>query len=145
VAKPPKKAKASKVVSKKSQSRKKPVAASKPQPRSQVDGPVRLRSDKNGIMHLPECNVPVWRLIMAERAGSDPAALIEAFPGLTPKGLQAARQYAERHPRKVDDLIRRYGPKKVSPGPEPDDQAEFDAELTATLDRDAALYRRLAR
>jgi uncharacterized protein (DUF433 family) len=133
------------VVGKQSKPLKKPVVAPPPQPRAQGGAAVRLRSDKNGIMHLSECNVPIWRLIMAERAGSGPAALIEAFPGLTRKGLQAARQYAEQHPRKVDDLIRRYGPKKVSPGPEPDDQAEFDAELTAMLDRDAALYRRLAR
>jgi uncharacterized protein (DUF433 family) len=107
---------------------------------------VRLRRDKKGIVYLPGCDVPIWRLIMAERAGASAAALIEAFPGLTLSGLKVARQYAARNRDNVDDLIRAQGPGKVRQGVEADDdEVGFDRELTAMLDRDAALYRRLAR
>jgi uncharacterized protein (DUF433 family) len=101
--------------------------------------------DNHGTAYLPNCSVPIWRLIMAARAGSSDAALIEAFPGLTHEGLVAARRYAECNRENVDALIQRYGPTTVSAHAEPSEDDTFDRELSELLDRDAALYRRLAR
>jgi hypothetical protein len=96
------------------------------------------------VIYLSECDVPIWRLEMARRAGSGPAALVEAFPGLTREGLDRAFEYAREHRAAMDRLIRAYGPSEVTPGGEPDDEADFERELGELLDRDAALYRRLA-
>jgi uncharacterized protein (DUF433 family) len=104
-----------------------------------------LRLGENGTAHLRGCDVPIWRLVMAERAGSTFAALIEAFPGLTSEALEAARRYAVSNPEEVESLIRKYGPKKIRQVAEPDDAAGFESELSEIVDRDAELYRRLAR
>ena len=136
----PKKTAAKKAALKKTASKKtEPVAQGTATPT-----PNRLVSRK-GTVYLAGCDVPVWRLEMARRAGSGSAALIEAFPGLTSRGLNRAFAYAQLHRAEIDRLIRTHGPTEVPTGGEPDDGANFERELGELLDRDAALYRRLAR
>jgi uncharacterized protein (DUF433 family) len=140
-AKAPKAAKASAAAAKPASTAKKPGKTDGSKPRS--SGP-RLVS-KHGVMYVSGCPAPVWRLEMARRAGSGAAALADSFPGLTPEGIDLALAYARRHRAEVDRLIARNGPAEVPPTDEADDGEGFEQELDAMLDRDAALYRRLAR
>jgi uncharacterized protein (DUF433 family) len=100
---------------------------------------------RDGVAYVVGCDVAVWRLEMARRAGSDPAALTAAFPGLTLSGVDLAFTYARRHRAKFGGLIRRHGAPTV-PGSDEgaDDTAAFEAELDALLDSNADVFRRLA-
>jgi len=101
---------------------------------------------RRGVIYQRECNIPVWRLEMARRAGASPAALIEAFAGRTPQGLKSAFAYAQRNREEIDKLIRLRGPAAVPTGGDGANQpAEFEAELDTLLVADAELFRRLAR
>jgi hypothetical protein len=83
---------------------------------------------------------------MARRAGSDAAALIAAFSGLTALQLEGAFAYARQHRAKFDKLIRRDEASAVADGDEgTNDGAEFDADLDALLDNNAEVFRRLAK
>jgi len=100
---------------------------------------------REGVAYLEGCDVPVWRLEMARRAGSGPAALIAAFPGLTPPGLDLAFTHAKRHREQFDALIRQRGDAAVPAGDEgADDAAAFEADLDALLEKNAEVFRRLA-
>ncbi len=101
--------------------------------------------DREGVAYVQGCEVPVWRLEMARRAGSGPAALTAAFPGLTSLGLDVAFAYARRHRAKVDELIRLHGAAAVPTGDEgPGDAAAFEADLDTLLDKNAEVFRRLS-
>ncbi len=100
---------------------------------------------RNGVAYVDGCDAPVWRLEMARRAGSAPATLTAAFPGLTSSGMDLAFAYARQHRAKLDKLIRRQGPAAVPASDEgADDAAEFEAELASLLDKNAEVFRRLA-
>jgi uncharacterized protein (DUF433 family) len=108
-----------------------------------TDGPRLVH--RKGVAYLEGCDVPVWRLEMARRAGSGPAALTAAFPGLTSLGLDLAFAHARRHREKFDALIRQRGAAAVPAGDEgADDAAAFEADLEALLDKNAEVFRRLA-
>jgi len=100
---------------------------------------------RDGVAYVEGCEIPVWRLEMARRAGSGRAALTAAFPGLTSLGLDLAFAYARRHRAKLDRLIRLQGAAAVPAGDEgPDDAAAFEADLNTLLDKNAEVLRRLA-
>jgi uncharacterized protein (DUF433 family) len=101
--------------------------------------------DHDGIVYVKGCDIPVWRLEQARRAGSNAEALAHAFPGLSLEAIDLAFSYARRHRTSVDRLIRKYGPAPVTTTDGPDDGAGFEQELGELLDRNAELYRRLAR
>jgi hypothetical protein len=108
----------------------------------QANGPRLVHRDE--VAYLEGCDVPVWRLEMARRAGSGPDAQIRAFPSLTPQGLDLAFAYAQEHRAELDSLIQFHSGANVCPEDE-EDEATFEAELDALLERDAELFRRLAR
>ena len=99
---------------------------------------------RDGMAYVEGCSIPVWQLERAHRAGSSPAALLGAFPMLTPEGLDLAFAYAQQHSDEVDALIRELGPTEVAPEDEEDDEDEFQADLDELFERDAELFRRLA-
>ena len=99
---------------------------------------------RDGMAYVEGCDVPVWQLERAHRAGSSPAALLGAFPMLTPEGLDLAFAYAQQHREEVDALIRELGPTDVPAEDEEDDEEEFQADLDELFERDAELFRRLA-
>jgi uncharacterized protein (DUF433 family) len=101
--------------------------------------------ERGGIVYVKGCDVPVWRLEQARRAGSSAEALAQAFPGLSPEALDLAFSYARRHRAAFDRLIRKSGPAPVTTTDGPDDGAGFEQELGELLDHNAELYRRLAR
>lgn len=113
-----------------------------PNPTRPSRGQLVFRPD--GV-YLTGCDVPVWRLEMARRAGTTPATLINLFPGLTPRGLDRAFAYARRNRAAIDRLIEAIGLERVPPEPEQDDDADFERELVEMLDQNADLFRRLAR
>jgi uncharacterized protein (DUF433 family) len=102
---------------------------------------------RDGVAYLEGCDVPVWMLEMARRAGSGPDAQIRAFPSLTHQGLDLAFAYAQEHRAEFDPLIQYHSGANVPPEDEGDeeDEAAFEADLDAMLERDAELFRRLAR
>ncbi|MFI5458483.1 MAG: hypothetical protein ACHRXM_23880 [Isosphaerales bacterium] len=111
--------------------------------KSKTDGPRLVH--RKGVAYLEGCDVPVWRLEMARRAGSGPAALTASFPGLTSPGLDLAFAHARRHREKFDALIRQEGAAAVPAGDEgADGAAAFEADLEALLDKNAEVFRRLA-
>jgi uncharacterized protein (DUF433 family) len=99
---------------------------------------------RDGVAYVEGCDVPVWQLEMAHRAGSPSDALLAVFPGLTPEGLDSAFAYAQQHPEEVDTLIRELGPTDVPAEDEEEDEDEFQADLDELFERDAELFRRLA-
>ena len=111
----------------------------------QTDGPRLIYRD--GVAYVEGCDVPVWRLEMGRRAGSSPTATIGAFPSLTPQGLELAFAYAREHRAEFDPLIQYHSGADVPLEEQEDDEDEatFEAELDALLERDAELLRRLAR
>ena len=117
-----------------------PIAASKKR-EHQADTPPVLQRD--GVAYLEGCDVPIWRLEMARRAGSGPQALIAAATGLTPLGLDVALAYARRHRAEFDPLIRRHSGADVA-AEDDEESAAFEAELEALLETDAEVFRRLA-
>ena len=102
---------------------------------------------RDGVAYLEGCDVPIWRLEMGRRAGSGPGAQIAAFPSLTHQGLDLAYAYAREHSAEFDPLIQYHSGASVPPEDEGDDEDEaaFEADLEAMLERDAELFRRLAR
>jgi uncharacterized protein (DUF433 family) len=102
--------------------------------------------DRDGVVYVEGCDVPVWRLEMGRRAGSRPAAQMGAFPTLTPEGLELAYAYAQEHSAEFDPLIQHNNGSSVPPEDEGDDEddATFDAELEALLVEHAEVFRRLA-
>ena len=100
----------------------------------------------DGLAYLNEYDIPIWRLEMARRAGSEPAALIATSPGLTAVGLDLAFAYARQHKAEFDTLIRRHSGADVPPEDEDDeeDDTTFEAELDALLTENAQVFRRLA-
>jgi hypothetical protein len=111
---------------------------------SREDGPRLVFRD--GEAYVEGCNVPIWRLEMARRAGSRPAGQIAVSPGLTPEGLQLAFAYAQEHRAEFDPLIRYHSGADVPPEDEGDDEddATFEAELDAMFTEYAQVFRRLA-
>jgi uncharacterized protein (DUF433 family) len=99
---------------------------------------------RDGIAYVEGCDVPVWRLEMARRVGSPPAALLKVFPALTPEGLNVAFAYAQQHREEIDAPIQELGLDNVPSEDEEDDEAEFRADLDELFERDAELFRRLA-
>jgi len=110
----------------------------------QAVGPRLVHRD--GVAYLEGCDVPVWRLEMARRAGSGPDALIGAFPTLTPQGLDLAFAYAQEHSAEFDPLIQYHSGAEVPPEDEGDeeDEATFEAALDAMFTEYAEVFRRLA-
>jgi uncharacterized protein (DUF433 family) len=100
--------------------------------------------DRDGVVYVEGCDVPIWRLEMARRAGCGRAALTAAFPGLTSEGLDLAFAYARRHRAKLDKLIRRQGTAVPARDEGPADAAAFEADLDDLLDHNAEVFRRLA-
>jgi uncharacterized protein (DUF433 family) len=107
-----------------------------------VRNPRLIRRD--GVAYVEGCDVPVWRLEMARRAGSPPAALLNVFPALTPEGLDLAFAYAQQHGEEIDAPIEELGLDGVPSADEEDDDAGFGADLDELFERDAELFRRLA-
>jgi hypothetical protein len=100
---------------------------------------------RNGVAYVEGCDVPVWRMEMARRAGSGAAALAAAVPGLTATGLELAFAYAQRYRAKLDKLIRQNGGVSVPAGDEgADDAVAFEADLDTLLEKNAEVFRRLA-
>ncbi len=101
---------------------------------------------RDGVAYVEGCDVPVWRLEMGRRAGSSDRATLGAFPSLTPEGLNLAYAYAREHSAEFDPLIQHHSGADVPPEDEGDeeDDAAFETELEALLERDAELLRRLA-
>jgi uncharacterized protein (DUF433 family) len=99
---------------------------------------------REGMAYVAGCDVPVWQLEMAHRAGSSPDALIGVFPSLTPEGLDLAFAYAQQHREGIDALFQELGPLEVSCEEEEDDEDEFQSDLDELFERDAELFRRLA-
>ncbi len=118
--------------------------------REAADGNDKIRTDsarlvhRDGVAFVEGCEVPVWRLEIARRAGSGRAALTKAFPGLTSLGLELAFAYARRHRAKIDQLIRLQGAAVSAEDEGPDDAAAFEADLNTLLDKNAGVFRRLA-
>jgi hypothetical protein len=52
---------------------------------------------RDAVAYVAGCDIPVWRLEMARRAGSGQAALVAAFPDLTPAGVDVAFAYGRRN------------------------------------------------
>lgn len=50
--------------------------------------------------------IPVWVLVNYRRLGGSDAALLTDYPSLTPADLAAAWEYADAHPKEIDDAIR---------------------------------------
>jgi hypothetical protein len=118
-------------------------SASARKSKSRADRPQVVLLD--GVAYVEGCDVPIWRLEMARRAGSGRDALIGAFPDLTRQGLDLAFAYARRHRAEVDALIQQYGPRDVPAEVEEDeDSATFEAELAALFTEKAEVFRRLA-
>ena len=111
---------------------------------SREDGPRLVFRD--GVAYVEGCNLPIWRLEMGRRAGSQPAAQIAVTPGLTPEGLDLAFAYAQEHSAEFDPLIRYHSGADVPPEDEGDDEddATFEAELDAMFTEYAQVFRRLA-
>jgi uncharacterized protein (DUF433 family) len=99
---------------------------------------------RDGVAYVKGCDVPIWQLEMARRAGSPPDAMVKVFAGLTAEGLDLAFAYAQDRREEVDSLIRELGPTDVPPEEEDDDEAEFQADLDELFEGDAELFRRLA-
>ncbi len=97
----------------------------------------------DGVAYVEGCDIPVWRLEMVRRTGSSPPAMIKAFRGLTPEGLDLAFALAREHPEKIDSLIRELGPADV-PLEEEDDEADIQADLDEIFDKYGEVFRRLA-
>jgi hypothetical protein len=110
----------------------------------QAVGPRLVHRD--GVAYVEGCDSPIWRLEMARRAGSGPAALIAVSPGLTPQGLDLAFAYAQEHSAEFDPLIQYHSGADVPPEDEGDeeDEAAFEADLEALLTEHAEVFRRLA-
>ncbi|MGP0068140.1 MAG: hypothetical protein ACLQGP_31650 [Isosphaeraceae bacterium] len=108
------------------------------------DGPRLVFRD--GEAYVEGCSVPIWRLEMARRGGSSPAAQIAVSPGLTPEGLELAFAYAQEHSAEFDPLIRYHSGADVPLEDEGDDEddATFEAELDAMFTEYAQVFRRLA-
>jgi uncharacterized protein (DUF433 family) len=108
------------------------------------DGPRLVFRD--GEAYVEGCDVPIWRLEMGRRAGSSTAAMIGAFPSLTPQRLDLAFAYAQEHRAEFDPLIRYHSGAEVSPEDEGDeeDEATSEAELDAIFTEYAEVFRRLA-
>jgi len=111
---------------------------------SREDGPRLVFRD--GEAYVEGCNVPIWRLEMARRGGSSPAAQIAVSPGLTPEGLELAFAYAQVHSAEFDPLIRYHSGADVPPEDEGDDEDDsaFEAELDAMFTEYDQVFRRLA-
>jgi hypothetical protein len=118
---------------------KKPAARGKA--KSRPDSPRIILRD--GVAYLDEYDIPIWRLEMARRAGSSPAALMATSPGLTQKGLDLAFAYAQEHKAEFDPLIRMHSGEDV-PEEDEEDEAAFEAELDAMFTEYAEVFRRLA-
>jgi hypothetical protein len=121
---------------------KKPIATENVQ--SQAESPRIVFRD--GEAYLDEYDIPIWRLEMARRAGSSPAALMATSPGLTQKGLDLAFAYAEEHKAEFDPLIRMHSGEDVPEEDEGDeeDPAEAEADLDEIFTKYAQVFRRLA-
>ena len=100
---------------------------------------------RDGVAYIEGCDVAIWQLEMSRRAGSTPAALLEAFRRLTPEGLDVAFAYARQHREEVDALIRDRGPAEVpaEDGGE-DDEEEIRADLDEIFEKYDRVFRRLA-
>jgi uncharacterized protein (DUF433 family) len=100
---------------------------------------------RDGVAYVDGCEVPIWRLEMARRAGSGRPALIAAFPGLTSADLDMVFAYARAHRAELNQLIRSQAAAAEPARDEgPDDAATFETDLGTLLDTNAEVFRRLA-
>jgi hypothetical protein len=100
---------------------------------------------RDGVTYVEGCDIPVWRLEMARRAGSPPSALLKVTRGLTPEGLDLAFAYAEQHVEEMDAPIRELGLDDVPAEEEEDDEAGIRADLDEIFETYGEVFRRLAR
>jgi uncharacterized protein (DUF433 family) len=99
---------------------------------------------RDGLAYVEGCDVPIWRLEMARRAGSPPAALLKVFPSLTPEGLDLAFAYAQQNSTEIDAPIRDLGLDDIPPEDEEDDEDEYRADLDELFEEYGEVFRRLA-
>jgi uncharacterized protein (DUF433 family) len=99
---------------------------------------------RNGVTYVEGCDIPVWRLEMARRAGSPPSALLKVTGGLTPEGLDLAFAYAEQHAEEMYAPIRELGLDDIPAEEEEDDEAEIRADLDEIFETYGEVFRRLA-
>jgi hypothetical protein len=111
---------------------------------SRDDGPRLVFRD--GEAYVEGCDLPIWRMEMARRAGCNPALQLKLFPTLTPEGLDLAFAYAQEHSAEFDPLIRYHSGADIPPEDEGDDEddAAFEAELDAMFTEYDQVFRRLA-
>jgi hypothetical protein len=100
---------------------------------------------RDGVTYVEGCDIPVWRLEMARRAGSPPSALLKVTRGLTPEGLDLAFAYADQHAEEMDAPIRELGLDDVPAEEEEDDEAGIRADLDEIFETYGEVFRRLAR
>ncbi len=55
---------------------------------------------------IRETRIPVWVLVNYRRLGASDADILQAYPGLTPADLDAAREYADANREEIDAAIR---------------------------------------
>jgi uncharacterized protein (DUF433 family) len=99
---------------------------------------------RDGVAYVEGCDIPIWQLEMARRAGSLPSAMIKVFRGLTAEGLDLALAYAQDRREEVDSLIQELGPTDVPPEEEADNEAEIQADLDEIFEEYGEVFRRLA-
>jgi hypothetical protein len=99
---------------------------------------------RDGVTYVEGCDIPVWRLEMARRAGSPASALLNVTRGLTDEGLELAFAYAEQHAEEIDAPIRELGLEDVPLEEEEDDEAEIRADLDEIFETHGEVFRRLA-
>ena len=56
---------------------------------------------------IRDTGINVWGLVERRRMGWADARILESIQGLTAEDLEAAWQYAARHPDEIDAFIRR--------------------------------------
>src|SRR5437764_9443175 len=54
---------------------------------------------------IRETRIMVWLLVALKRQGLTDATLLENYPGLTGRDLEAAWEYARLHPEEIEEAI----------------------------------------
>ena len=99
---------------------------------------------RDGMAYVEGCEVPVWQLERARRAGSSAAALLGAFPVPDARGARSGLRLCQQHREEVNALIRELGPTDVPPEDEEDDEDEIQADLDEIFETYGEVFRRLA-
>jgi len=56
---------------------------------------------------IRQTRITVWILVGYRKLGVDDARLVEFYPSLTRRDLDAAWEYFQEHPAEIEDAIRR--------------------------------------